>query len=344
MLMKNDRGIYSQPRVELSIRWARICAVLVLSGTLAVAGASAALAQESAAEIAPTATTTYSLVSNWSDTANPNGTWKYRQGSSALPSVPDFDFAGSSPWTPQPAWAPSNNAGNFLPAWLKLRSGAAGYDAQVGDVVVHSTDDANGPNSGVANVTWVSPGAGTVTLSGGLWEVRDIGRSNQWQVTHNGASVASGELLTGDGHGRSNPETFEKSEIAVKSGDVFELTVTRLTTYRYVVGVNWAIEFTPTPPECTLQDSATYNESAGVLTMKFTLENEVATTWNVWLTDLNSLTLLSSEAQKVTYPAVTITKTHNLSKEGIVGVLSTLTTPTGGIICSSWVLPNTGTP
>ncbi len=337
MLIKNDRGIYSQPRVELSIRLAKVCGVLALSGALAIAGAPAALALESLVEMTPMATTTYSLVSNWSDTANLNGTWTYRQGSSALPGVPEFDFAGSVAMTPQPGWAPSNKAGDFLPPWFKLRSTVTGFDAQVGDVLVHSTDDTNGPNSGVANVTWVSPGAGSVTVSGGLWEVRNIGRSNQWQV--------SGELLSGDGHGLSDPETFDKSAISVKSGDVFELTVTRLTTDGDVVGVNWSVQFTPTPPpECTLRDSATYSESTGVLTMKFTLENEVATTWNVWLTDLNSLTLLSSEAQKVTYPAKTITKTHTLSKEGIVGVLSMLTTPTGGIICSSWVLPNTGTP
>jgi hypothetical protein len=87
-----------------------------------------------------------------------------------------------------------------------------------------------------------------------------------------------------------------------------------------------------------------YNDSAGILTMKFTLESEVATTWNVWLTDQNAMTLLSSEAQKVTYPPATITKTHDLAKEGIVGILATLTTPTRGIICSSWALVNTGVP
>jgi hypothetical protein len=185
----------------------------------------------------------------------------------------------------------------------------------------------------------------TVTLSGGLWEVRNIGRSNQWQITQNGKSVASCQLLSGDGHGRSNPERFDSSALAVKKGDAFQLTITRLTSEGDLVGVNWSVQFTPTPPpECTLEDSATYSGDGNVLTMKFTLENEVATTWNVWLTDQNSMTLLSSEPQKVTYPAVSITKTHNLSKEGIVGVLSTLTTPTGGIICSSWVLPNTGTP
>jgi hypothetical protein len=322
---------------------------LALSGAIVFAGGSSAFAQlsttTSAANRAPATTTTYSLDGNWSDSENPNGTWTYRQGASSLPSVPAFDFAGTVGMTPQPAWAPSNKTGDFLPAWFKVRSALTGFDWQIGDVVVHTTDGSNGANSGVANVTWVSPGAGTVTISGGLWEVRDIGRSNQWEVTHDGTSVAKGELLSGDGHGRSNPETFSKSALAVKSGDVLQMTVTKLSNFGDIVGIKWSIQFTPTPPpECTLEDSVSYNDSAGILTMKFTLESEVATTWNVWLTDQNAMTLLSSEAQKVTYPPATITKTHDLAKEGIVGILATLTTPTRGIICSSWALVNTGVP
>ena len=329
----------------MSMRLAKVGGLFALSVAITIGQGPAAFAQSPDTEMTPAATTTYSLGANWSDAANPNGTWTYRQGSFALPSVPNFDFAGSVAMKPQPAWAPSNTAGEYLPPWFKIRSTVTGFDSDVGDVLVHSTDESNGANSGVANVTWISPGAGTVTLSGGLWEVRNIGRSNKWQITQNGTSVASGQLLSGDGHGRSNPERFDKSAITVKKDDVFQLTITRLTNSGDLVGVDWSIQFTPTvPPECTLEDAATYDAGAGVLTMKFTLENEVATTWNVWLTDQNSMTLLSSEPQKVNYPAVPITKTHKLSKEGIVGVLSTLTTPTGGIICSSWVLPNTGTP
>jgi hypothetical protein len=40
---------------------------------------------------------------------------------------------------------------------------------------------------------------------------------------------------------------------------------------------------------------------------------------------------------------VTVTKTTSLSPEGTVGVLSTLTTSTKGIICSSYEQINTGT-
>jgi hypothetical protein len=114
------------------------------------------------------------LNSDWSDANNPNavtfGTWSYRQGLSLLPEVPNWNGNGTVGFTAtQPAWAPSNNAGDFLPAEFKARSVPAGVDWQVGDVVVHTTDLFNGPSSGVANFLWTSPNAGTVTISGSVW-------------------------------------------------------------------------------------------------------------------------------------------------------------------------------
>lgn len=104
----------------------------------------------------------------------------------------------------------------------------------------------------------------------------------------------------------------------------------------------------PTYPTCTLKDTATYSATTSTLTMAFTVGNKAATTWNAWLTDQNTMISLFSVAQPITSPPgapVAITKTYSsLSKEGKVGVLSTLTTPTGGIICSNWEQVSTGTP
>jgi hypothetical protein len=99
---------------------------------------------------------------------------------------------------------------------------------------------------------------------------------------------------------------------------------------------------TQTYPPCTLKNAASY--ASGTLTMDFTVGNNVATTWNAWLTDQNTITNLFSLSQPITVPPVTITKTTTLSPEGTVGVLSTLTTPTKGIFCSSYVQINTGKP
>jgi hypothetical protein len=95
-------------------------------------------------------------------------------------------------------------------------------------------------------------------------------------------------------------------------------------------------------PSCTLAD--TLNYASGTLTMKFTVENTYATTWNIWLTDQNTMQLLYSASQQITESPTPITKTTPLAPEGKVGILSTLTTPTNGITCSSWAQIQTGAP
>jgi hypothetical protein len=78
--------------------------------------------------------------------------------------------------------------------------------------------------------------------------------------------------------------------------------------------------------------------------MNFTEGNTAVDTWNAWLTDQNTMTNLFTVSQPITNPAQPITKTTTLSPEGTVGVLSTLTTPKKGIICSVYTQINTGTP
>ncbi len=97
-------------------------------------------------------------------------------------------------------------------------------------------------------------------------------------------------------------------------------------------------------PVCTLKDSLSYNASTSTLTMNFTEGNTAVDTWNAWLTDQNTMTNLFTVSQPITNPAQPITKTTTLSPEGNVGVLSTLTTPKKGIICSVYTQLNTGTP
>ena len=96
------------------------------------------------------------------------------------------------------------------------------------------------------------------------------------------------------------------------------------------------------PPSCALTDTLSY--TSGTLTMNFTVENTYATTWNIWLTDQNTMQLLYSASQQITDSPTPITKTTPLAPEGKVGILSTLTTPTNGITCSSWAQIQTGAP
>jgi len=98
------------------------------------------------------------------------------------------------------------------------------------------------------------------------------------------------------------------------------------------------------PPNCSLKDTLTYNAATGILTMNFTLVTPVAATWNGFLTSQNAMQPLWSQPLPITDTAVKMTQTQAVPKSGKVGVLSTLTTPTKGITCSSWTLINTGAP
>jgi hypothetical protein len=103
---------------------------------------------------------------------------------------------------------------------------------------------------------------------------------------------------------------------------------------------------TVTPAPCTLKDSASYDATSSTLTMNFIVGNneKSAVTWNAWLTYQNTMESLFSVLQPITNPAASITKTTTLAPEGTVGVLSTLTTADGGIVCSSFVAAKTATP
>ena len=69
-----------------------------------------------------------------------------------------------------------------------------------------------------------------------------------------------------------------------------------------------------------------------------------AATWNAWLVSGNTTQLLWTQSQPITEPQITVTKTTNVPASRTVGVLSTLTSASRGIACSSWNLVNTGTP
>jgi hypothetical protein len=198
------------------------------------------------------AATTYDLAADWSNDDNPNGVWTHREGTDALPSVPD--------WTPlnnglavQPAWAPSTNPGNFLPAWFKsTTNNPEGMDFLLGDVVVHSTDGSNGSASGAANVIWTSPSNGVVDIFGAVWMTRDIGRSNQWTLFLNGVPLTAGNVSSGDEFNRAHPFNFANGSggpavlngIETSINDVIELRIEKTSGFGDFVGVNFTITLT----------------------------------------------------------------------------------------------------
>jgi len=202
----------------------------------------------------------FDLRADWSETANPNGPWSYRHGSTPLPHVDAWQRALGG-WTVfQPGWARSEDANTRLPFWFRSNgSETFPHDFLAGDVVVHTVDDGNGVGSGPANVAWTAPSFGHVTITGALWMGRDIGRSNHWSFFVAGNAVSSGDVATGDPYSRAAPFNLADGSggpavlqnIRVCGGDEFRLQLERTSGSGDFVGVNLAFDFTPAecPPD-----------------------------------------------------------------------------------------------
>ena len=197
---------------------------------------------------------TYDLTKDWSNLTNPNDVWTYREGTKALPFVSDWIWLGSS--VTQPAWAPSVNAGNFLPAWFQSTSNnPSGLDVLAGDIVTHTTDNANGSANGPSNVIWTSPSAGSIDISGSVWLALDRGRSNTWSILLNDVLLTDGTISSGDAFDRSNPFTFAAGsggatalqDIQVSTGDEIRLELVRGSTFGEFVGVDLQVTLVPLP-------------------------------------------------------------------------------------------------
>jgi hypothetical protein len=190
------------------------------------------------------AQSSFDLRLDWSNTSNPNGAWRYRQGTSLLTSG-----TWSSDFSPQPAWLGTS------PSVILRTQSTAGFDVLVGDVVLHT---ANGANP-LVNVQWTSPSAGTVDVSGGVWMIRDIGRSNSWALSHNAGQLSTGALSSGDPYNRSSPFSLDAGSggainaLPVLAGDTLQLTFQQTTggTGDYV-GVNFTITFAAVPEPSTV--------------------------------------------------------------------------------------------
>lgn len=168
----------------------------------------------------------HDLAADWSDASNPNGVWSYRSGSTVL--------AGVADWTPlteptvQPAWAP----GQSIPAWFRsVADNPEGMDFLTGDVVVHSA----GVAEFSANVLWTSPIDSFIVIRGAAWMVRDLGRSNNWILLHNGVVLSAGSVFSGDPYSRISPFNFADGSggaaalqrVPVLAGDSIELRIER---------------------------------------------------------------------------------------------------------------------
>jgi hypothetical protein len=186
----------------------------------------------------------YDLSSDWSNSANPNGPWAFSVGTTLLPLTANWNGANTG-WPAacnQPALAPSNVAGGFLPAFLQVNACAVPFfpldpnnpgarNVLAGDVVVHTNDASNGNlATGSATIVFTLPASnppGPYNVTGALWKARlaDAGdRPQDWQVMVNGALLTSGVVTPAVS--RSRPQTFNFTQ-NLNAGDRVQLILSK---------------------------------------------------------------------------------------------------------------------
>lgn len=197
----------------------------------------------------------YNLAGDWSDISNPNGPWSYN----AAPGMPLTNhLANYSPGQPAWAFAAGGSPSGSIPVFMKITMPFD--DMPVGRVDVHNNDGANSP-PGLANapidVSWTAPTAGTIQISGGMWQAsRFLGRTQDWALKLNGFIVSDGVLTSSSMFTSATPLNFDSGSGGlpalsqlVAMGDVLSLEYSRhvgesLGTH---MGVDFAVQFTAVP-------------------------------------------------------------------------------------------------
>jgi hypothetical protein len=166
----------------------------------------------------------FDLVTDWSESNNPNGAWSYRSGTSNLPHQ---SSSGLDTWgTPQPGWAPA--AGASLPFEFKSNGTEQfTHDWIAGDVITHANNGIPYANFLFTNLAAVSVFA---DVSGTIWLGRDIGRSIDFTLFANSTTLASGTVSSGDPFSRSSPLGFGATGVLMLPGDTLTLELRQGST------------------------------------------------------------------------------------------------------------------
>ena len=124
--------------------------------------------------------TVHDAAADWSDAANPNGPWSYREGTDRLPHVASWQSSLGGYTSAQPGWASSENGNNRIPFFHKsLGFENFAHDYLAGDVVVHTWDATNGVGNGDARLRFTAPSTGIYRMALAVWMGREIGRSRR---------------------------------------------------------------------------------------------------------------------------------------------------------------------
>jgi hypothetical protein len=191
--------------------------------------------------------TLYNVGVDWSLEANPSGPWSYNQGTTALPFV-QVDWGGV---TGETFWT-TTSSGVVPPAWAKAVTTRGADHWEPGDVIGHSTT----PPGTTANITWTSPAAGTITISGRAWDAEHIpGRDDAWRLRVAGDLVAERASIVGVARSDTGA-LFSGNLVAGKTlaglpvakGDTVVFEIQATTATGHFVGVDLTIDYVGANP------------------------------------------------------------------------------------------------
>jgi hypothetical protein len=268
----------------------------------------------------------------WTTKSNPNGVWSYGY-SWGLNPVTLYNLTGSGfDGSNTQYWYSSSVNDEYSPA-VQYNDGAAYNNGSV-DFLAHEFVLVAGVGGSYSDLIFTAPASGDYSVVGSF-------RGAQYDIGTVVAIVANEDILFNSSVTSVNETVPFDTQVTLKKGGTIVFSA---GPGGGLQNTGLAVTITESVPPCTLADVASYNAKSNTLTMNFTVGNQSAVKWNAWLTSGINITGLFSVSQPITNPPKAITKTTVLSPAGTVGVLSTLTTPTNGIICSSFVTVNTGTP
>jgi len=223
---------------------------LILAASLAFAGGAVAAGRNANRE-----PHLYDLTTEWSNTNNPNGVWSYNQDTTPISEFQTF-------WWGMGGWGYS-----WIGEGCILKAGAyptgitdpwgqtltPPHDWKAGDVVMHAISQVYGGDTTFANITWTSPGNGTISINGRAWDAQIFAdRDVSWLLIVGGQTVAQRSSVRGlfrkDKASRFSANQTAKHSlngIPVTQGEVVEFRVVANTYYGHFVGVQEQITFNP---------------------------------------------------------------------------------------------------
>jgi hypothetical protein len=199
----------------------------------------------------------YDVTKDWSNTSNPNGVWSYNQNTNPITQFQTF-------WWGQPGWGyiwigeGCVFKANPYPTGMMDPWGSPltpPHDWKTGAITMHALSPPYGGDTTFVNVTWTSPGDGTIDISGRAWDAQIFAdRDMSWSLTVGGNTVAQRSSIRGIFHkdkaARFNANRVGKhplTRIPVTQGETVEFRLVATTYYGHFVGLDEHIIFHQKP-------------------------------------------------------------------------------------------------